>query len=126
MGSAASRRTGKGDNKKNRKTPKTKSKKELKKDVPKEELREEELREDDIQIEINKEAIRTNKLKNDKVMVAALDFGTTYSAYAFSLRSSPNNILMNKNWGSGVGFESFKAPTCVLTKANGKSIACVC
>ena len=126
MGSAASRRTSKGDGKKKTKKNKAKSKKELKKEIPKEELRQEELREDDIHIEINKEAIRTNKLKNDKVMVAALDFGTTYSAYAFSLRSSPNNILMNKNWGSGVGFESFKAPTCVLTKPNGKSIVCVC
>ena len=51
--------------------------------------------------------------------MAAVDFGTTYSGYAFSFKSTPKDILMNKNWGSEVGCESYKAPTCVLTNPDG-------
>lgn len=53
-------------------------------------------------------------------LIAAIDFGTTYSAYAFSFRSSPDDIHMNKNWGNAIGFESYKTPTSVLTKPGGE------
>lgn len=48
------------------------------------------------------------------LLVAAIDFGTTFSGYAFSFKSNKEGILMNKNWGAGVGFQSYKTPTCVL------------
>ena len=38
------------------------------------------------------------------LLVAAIDFGTTFSGYAFSFKTSPENITMNKNWGGNVGF----------------------
>ena len=79
-----------------------------------------------VTVDGNSHKTEAPKFVNDNyLMVAAVDFGTTYSAYAFSFRTSPKEILMNKNWGAGVGFESYKAPTCVLTKPNGKSVVCV-
>ena len=39
------------------------------------------------------------------LMVCAIDFGTTYSGYAFSFAASPEEIKMNKNWGSSSGFQ---------------------
>ena len=47
-------------------------------------------------------------------MVAAIDFGTTFSGYAFSFKSSKSDIKMNKNWGAGIGCQSYKTPTCLL------------
>ncbi|XP_052083880.1 heat shock 70 kDa protein 12A-like [Mytilus californianus] len=54
------------------------------------------------------------------VYVAAIDFGTTYSGYAFSV-SSPNTelknveILSNQVWNSGTAeVASLKTPTCLL------------
>ena len=52
-------------------------------------------------------------------MVVAIDFGTTFSGYAFSFKKSPEDIKINNNWGSGVGFGAFKAPTCVLVNPQG-------
>lgn len=49
------------------------------------------------------------------VMVAAIDFGTTYSGYAFSFKHEPDSVKMNKNWGARLGVQSYKTPTCVLT-----------
>ncbi|XP_019622013.1 PREDICTED: heat shock 70 kDa protein 12A-like [Branchiostoma belcheri] len=57
------------------------------------------------------------------LMVAAIDFGTTYSGYAFSLMSSPEDIIMNKNWGENVGFQSYKTPTSVLLSPEKKFVA---
>ena len=41
----------------------------------------------------------------DYILVAAIDFGTTFSGYAFSFTASPENIRMNKNWGENLGFQ---------------------
>lgn len=60
---------------------------------------------------------------NAYIMVTALDFGTTYSGYAFSFKTTPNDIQMNKNWGEQVGFQSYKTPTCVLTDRRGEFVA---
>ena len=38
-------------------------------------------------------------------IVAAIDFGTTYSGYAFALKSNPTDIRINKNWGENFGFQ---------------------
>ena len=48
------------------------------------------------------------------VMVAAIDFGTTYSGYGFSFKTSPTEIIANKNWGDELSRTSYKAPTSVL------------
>ena len=50
--------------------------------------------------------------------VAAIDFGTTFSGYAFSSITSTDTIHMNKNW-SGGSFESYKNPTSVLFGPSG-------
>ena len=52
-------------------------------------------------------------------MVAAIDFGTTYSGYAFSWRhdylKNPLKIQTNTAWNAGGRqLMSLKAPTCVL------------
>ncbi|XP_071173937.1 heat shock 70 kDa protein 12A-like [Mytilus edulis] len=62
------------------------------------------------------------KLKNNYLMVAALDFGTTYSGYAFSMKenfkSDPLKIRANQAWNSGgKHFMSLKTPTCILLDA---------
>ena len=44
---------------------------------------------------------------------AAIDFGTTYSGYAFSWRDMPEKIYMNKGWITDQ-LISFKTSTCVL------------
>eukprot|EP00058_Branchiostoma_floridae_P006842 XP_002592330.1 hypothetical protein BRAFLDRAFT_240194 [Branchiostoma floridae] len=54
------------------------------------------------------------------LLVAAIDFGTTFSGYAFSFTSSKDNIIMNKNWGSQVGFQAHKTETAVLLGPNRK------
>ncbi|KAH3738013.1 hypothetical protein DPMN_044616 [Dreissena polymorpha] len=56
--------------------------------------------------------------------VAAIDFGTTYSGYAFSFKSQfetdPLNIAA-KTWAGGQ-LQSLKGPTCVLIKPDGKTL----
>ena len=37
--------------------------------------------------------------------VCAMDFGTTYSGYAYSFSTNPKEISLNKNWGANLGFE---------------------
>ena len=50
--------------------------------------------------------------------MAAIDFGTTYSGYAFSFKSDfekdPTNV-QGKNW-QAKSSGSLKAPTCILLK----------
>ena len=41
----------------------------------------------------------------DYILVAAIDFGTTFSGYAFSFTASPDNIRLNKNWGENLGYQ---------------------
>ncbi|XP_052068655.1 heat shock 70 kDa protein 12A-like isoform X2 [Mytilus californianus] len=49
------------------------------------------------------------------LMVVALDFGTTYSGYAFSFRKNPHVIYANQQWDSGkYHLNSYKTPTCVV------------
>ena len=52
------------------------------------------------------------ELKRNKfALVAAIDFGTTFSGYAFSFKSSVSDptrheeIRINKSWGAGLGFQ---------------------
>ena len=56
---------------------------------------------------------------NHFLVVGAIDFGTAFSGYAFLLTSNPENIFMNKNWGSELACERYKTPTSVLTYPEG-------
>jgi len=47
--------------------------------------------------------------------VAAIDFGTAYSGYAFSFKDDPMKIQTNKGWIAGSNILiSHKTPSCVL------------
>lgn len=61
--------------------------------------------------------------RSDCIMVAALGLGTTWSGYAFSLRSDfdtdPLKIRCNQYWNAGsVNKMSDKTPSCVLLDSN--------
>ncbi|XP_071141783.1 heat shock 70 kDa protein 12B-like [Mytilus edulis] len=65
---------------------------------------------------------------NDHLLVAALDFGTTYSGYAFSMRhefkTDPMKIHANQAWNSGGrALLSLKTPTCLLLNDKKQLIA---
>lgn len=49
------------------------------------------------------------------VIVAAFDFGTTYSGYAYSFRDAPSLVQANQPWLDDTSnIKTTKAPTCVL------------
>ncbi|XP_062613904.1 heat shock 70 kDa protein 12A-like [Saccostrea cucullata] len=52
--------------------------------------------------------------KCQKLIVAAIDFGTTYSGYAFSMKHDWGKVMTN-GWQGG-SLLSHKAPTCLLLK----------
>ncbi|XP_012946684.1 heat shock 70 kDa protein 12A [Aplysia californica] len=56
----------------------------------------------------------------DYQIVAAIDFGTTFSGYAYSFASNKAAIHVNKNWGQTQGFLLHKTPTCLLLKSDGQ------
>lgn len=60
------------------------------------------------------ESLSRLSLDENYVMVAAIDFGTTFSGYAFSFKTNKEKIMMNKSWGQNVGFQAYKTPTCVM------------
>lgn len=49
-------------------------------------------------------------------VVAAIDFGTSFSAFAFSFnhRDGNDDIYMNREWGNAQGYSTLKTPTCLL------------
>ncbi|XP_076077084.1 heat shock 70 kDa protein 12B-like [Mytilus galloprovincialis] len=72
--------------------------------------------------------------QNNYLFVAAIDFGTSYSGYAWSSRNDYKNYLegkeaepkiyANQPWNSGgKGFFSEKTPTCLLIDADRKLVA---
>ena len=54
-------------------------------------------------------------------LTVAIDFGTTYSGYAFAFAENQYKILINSNWSSQAGMVSYKTPTCVLTRYSKKT-----
>lgn len=54
------------------------------------------------------------------VAVVAIDFGTTYSGFAFSFndRRGEGGIHMNREWGNEEGRGTLKAPTSILLRPN--------
>lgn len=64
----------------------------------------------------------------DQLLTAAIDFGTTFSGYAFSFKydykRDPPKISTNQNWKAGSrGLMSLKAPTCVLLSPKQELVA---
>ncbi|KAK3099457.1 hypothetical protein FSP39_004644 [Pinctada imbricata] len=49
-------------------------------------------------------------------IIAAIDFGTTFSGYAYALTSNKDNIYTNRNWGQTQGFLLQKTPSCLLLR----------
>ena len=41
----------------------------------------------------------------DYILACAIDFGTSFSSYAFSFKTDPENIVMNRNWSGGMGYQ---------------------
>ena len=54
----------------------------------------------------------------DRLLVAAIDFGTAFSGYAFSFKSEPMKIQTNASWSQRL--VSLKTPTSVLVDPEGK------
>jgi len=48
----------------------------------------------------------------------AIDFGTTYSGFAFSFNKEQgdDSIFMNRDWMNDQGHRTSKTPTCLLLK----------
>ncbi|KAK3587875.1 hypothetical protein CHS0354_019764 [Potamilus streckersoni] len=59
--------------------------------------------------------------EKNKLVVAAIDFGTTYTGYAFSLKSDPMRIYQNEWYATSTEAYSIfaKAPTTVLFRPDG-------
>ena len=58
-----------------------------------------------------------NPTEADKYdVVVAIDFGTSFSGFAFSFnhRDGSEDIYMNRAWGSAQGYTTYKTPTCIL------------
>lgn len=59
--------------------------------------------------------------KTPHLLVAAFDFGTTCSGYAFSFRDDPLKVQTNQSWTAGSEkLISLKTPTCVLLDPDRK------
>jgi hypothetical protein len=57
--------------------------------------------------------------KGEFLVVAAIDFGTTYSGYAYSFIHSPMEIQSSHTWYAGTSsLASMKAPTCLLLNSD--------
>ncbi|XP_053400026.1 heat shock 70 kDa protein 12A-like [Mercenaria mercenaria] len=68
------------------------------------------------------------KSKSGKVVVAAIDFGSTFSGYAFSFSHDyevePTKVSVNTSWVAGsAGLMSLKTPTILLLDNNKKFVA---
>lgn len=73
---------------------------------------------------------RKDNSRDSKIVIAAIDFGTTYTGYAYTFKaeldkveksSEPCNVIY-KQWktGSDAGLCSHKTPTCLLLNPAGK------
>lgn len=63
--------------------------------------------------------------KRDKYdVVVAIDFGTSFSGFAFSFnhQDGSEDIFMNRSWGSAQGYSTLKTPTCILLNPEKKFV----
>ncbi|XP_060082630.1 heat shock 70 kDa protein 12A-like [Ylistrum balloti] len=66
--------------------------------------------------------------RRDRILVAAIDFGTTFSGYAFSFRedyeNDPRKIQVNPTWiGGTAALVSEKTASCILLDQDKKFVA---
>ena len=56
--------------------------------------------------------------ENSYLATVGIDFGTTYSGFAFSFNTDEGReaIFMNREWFNGQGHRTSKTPTCLLLK----------
>lgn len=47
-------------------------------------------------------------------VVIAIDFGTSYTGYAYSYVKNREKTNLNENWGAELGAQFYKTPTAVL------------
>jgi len=57
-------------------------------------------------------------LEKSFLAIVAIDFGTTYSGFAFSFNKEQgdDSIFMNTDWVNEQGHRTSKTPTCLLLK----------
>jgi molecular chaperone DnaK (HSP70) len=76
------------------------------------------------------EEVKKDNQRDKRLVIAAIDFGTTYSGYAYAFRGELEaaknskercNVLL-KTWqtGSDAGLISHKTPTCLLLNSAGE------
>lgn len=67
---------------------------------------------------------KPSRRKKPYLLVAAIDFGTTFSGWAFAFLHKPKEVRVYKNWGEEFGIKSSsKTPTSVLVDGKGKFVA---
>ena len=68
--------------------------------------------------------LNLNQNRDQYDVVVAIDFGTSFSGFAFSFnhRDGSENIYMNRAWGSAQGYSTLKTPTCILLSPQKKFI----
>ena len=59
-------------------------------------------------------------LEKSFLAIVAIDFGTTYSGFAFSFNKEQgeDSIFMNRDWVNGQGHRTSKTPTCLLLNSD--------
>ena len=67
-------------------------------------------------VDINHGFQRRRAAKLECAVVVAIDFGTSFSGFAFSLnhKDGSEEVYMNREWGTELGYSTFKTPTCLL------------
>ena len=53
-------------------------------------------------------------------MVVAIDFGTTYSGFAYGTGASVDDIKLNDIWDNSFGLDSYKTATSALINDKGE------
>ncbi|XP_052816866.1 heat shock 70 kDa protein 12B-like [Mya arenaria] len=72
----------------------------------------------------NEKQVTCTESTGKHLLVAAFDFGTTLSGYAFSFRNDPTKIQTNQAWIAGSeSLLSLKTPTCVLLNPHNECAA---
>nr|XP_022322670.1 heat shock 70 kDa protein 12A-like [Crassostrea virginica] len=74
-------------------------------------------------LKLSKSNTKAPVLVDPYKIIAAIDFGTTFSSYAYTLSSDKDTIYTNRNWGQTQGFLLQKTPTCLLLKPSGEFAA---
>jgi len=66
----------------------------------------------------------TGRQRDKYDVVAAIDFGTSFSGFAFSFnhRDGSDDVYMNREWGSAQGYSTLKTPTCILLNPQKKFV----